>query len=76
MSKISLWAEQRIEREVRLRLFPQLHQDDDPVRYRASGDMVCALCGLTYRNHPLFIEYIFWSDPVDHRLCNGDVVHL
>lgn len=60
-----------ILRDDRLRLFQQLHQDDDPEWYRSNGNCVCTLCGLTYRQHPQEEEF-----NVDHRLCNGDVVHL
>jgi hypothetical protein len=60
----------------RTRLFQMLHQDDDPERYRAEGDCLCLVCGLPYRVHPCFDEYIYNGVPIDHRLCNGDVVHL
>ena len=63
----------RLERESVLRLFPQMHQDDeeDCNWYRASGDMYCLHCGLQYRHHP--VEEFF---NIDHRLCNGEIVHL
>ena len=54
----------------------QMHQDDDPVWYRAAGGCRCQICGLTYREHPLYDEQTMHGKPVDHRLCNGDVVHL
>lgn len=61
----------RLLNDQKLRLFQQLHQDDDPEYYRASGSCKCPICGLEYRDHP--------EDPIydiDHRLCNGDIVHL
>ena len=59
------------------RLFEMLHQDDEPVWRRASGSCICKLCGLAYREHPMFDEQLgMVSHPIDHRLCNGDVVHL
>jgi hypothetical protein len=60
-----------VYRDQRLRLFQQLHQDDDPVWHRSNGHMKCGLCGLPYRDHPVEEEY-----NVDHRLCDGRVVHL
>lgn len=53
-----------------------MHQDDNPERRRASGNMYCYLCLEQYRKHPYFDEQTFYGQPVDHRLCNGDVVHL
>lgn len=63
----------RLEKETRLRLFYPLHQDDSEYEfwYRASGTCVCSICGLQYRDHPTE-EY----RNIDHRLCNGDIVHL
>ena len=58
------------------RLFEMLHQDDDPNWRRASGEMYCYLCLLKYRQHPYFDEHTFYGQLIDHRLCNGDVVHL
>lgn len=68
----------RLEREVAMRLFLPLHQDDDVEvnRYRASGEMYCALCTCQYRYHPYYEELTYNGEPIDHRLCNGDVVHL
>ena len=65
-------------REHGMRLFLPLHQDDDVVerRRRASGSMYCTLCGCQYRYHPYFEELTYNVEPVDHRLCDGDVVHL
>lgn len=60
-----------IFREDRLRLFQQLHQDDDIVWHRSSGACICELCGLEYRQHPQE-EYF----NVDRRLCDGRIVHL
>jgi hypothetical protein len=75
----------RVEREQRLRLFQQLHQSPDlddmhwaDMWHRAGGFMQCRYCGLPYREHPLYDEYLCgdaWDDPTDHRLCNGDVIH-
>jgi hypothetical protein len=53
-----------------------MHQDDDPVWYRAAGGCICEICGLTYREHPMYDEQTVYGEPIDHRLCNGDVVHL
>ena len=53
-----------------------MHQDDDPKWRRASGEMYCWLCLEKYRKHPYFDEQTFYGQPIDHRLCNGDVVHL
>lgn len=59
------------------RLFEMMHQDDDPVWRRASGQMYCWLCLERYRRHPYFDEQLgMQSGPIDHRLCNGEVVHL
>lgn len=58
------------------RLFEMLHQDDDPNWRRASGSMYCYLCLQKYRKHPYFDEQLSTGHPIDHRLCNGDVVHL
>lgn len=60
-----------IFRDDRLRLFQQMHQDDDPVWHRSNGSCICTLCGLEYRQHPQE-EYI----NIDHRLCDGRIVHL
>jgi hypothetical protein len=65
-----------LELEARIRLFLPLHQDDDPERYRANGEMICRLCGHRYHEHPYFDEETCHGHPIDHRLCNGDVVHL
>ena len=63
-----------LEREQILRLFQQMHQDDD-VWYRASGSMYCEICGLQYGYHP--IDQTTYSDiNFDRRLCNGKTVHL
>lgn len=59
-----------------IRPFLLLHQDDDPVWYRAEGDCLCEVCRLPYRLHPYFDERTMLGSPIDHRLCNGDVVHL
>lgn len=65
----------KLEVEWKLRLFQQLHQDDDPNWYRAAGGCICPLCKLEYRKHPLVVE--FDNNLItDNRLCNGDVVHL
>jgi len=45
--------------------------------YRASGDAVCHMCGLTYKEHPIFPYLPDWDGwPRDHELCDGDIVHL
>jgi hypothetical protein len=58
------------------RLFQQLHQDDDPIWHRARGDVYCWLCLQQYRKHPYFDEQTMHGHPIDHRLCDGRVVHL
>jgi hypothetical protein len=76
----------RLEREQRLRLFQQLHQSpehevmvEDFTYRRASGKMKCFHCRLLYREHPHAEGGGMISQegyPIDHRLCNGDIVHL
>ena len=59
------------------RLFQQLHQDDDQEnRRRADKSCICSLCLEPYWKHPYFDEHTFYGHPMDHRLCNGDIVHL
>ena len=67
-----------LEREWKMRLFLPLHQDDDVgnTRRRASGECLCYVCGVAYRNHPYFDEFTSCGEPIDHRLCDGSVVHL
>jgi hypothetical protein len=60
----------KLQRDSQLRLFPQLHQTCEEGR-RASGRMYCEYCGLLYSQHPIEEEY-----NIDHRLCNGSIVHL
>lgn len=60
-----------LDREWRQRLFQPMHQDDDPHWRRASKDCRCEICGLRYQEHPIEEQY-----HIDHRLCNGDIVHL
>lgn len=69
--------QQRLKREAVLRLFQQLHQNDDETAFRrASGSMRC-FCGLQYREHYLDIEHPGYDgEPCDNRLCDGDIVHL
>lgn len=59
-----------------LRLFQQLHQDDNPIWYRTSGNMTCRLCGLLYRQHPLDESHPGFNYAFDRRLCDGTIVHL
>jgi len=72
----------RLEREARMRLFQQLHQNDDPDlgerRRRPNGKMRCPLCCCQYREHPPFLEEYGWGygGDYDPRLCTGEVVHL
>jgi len=61
----------RLERESVLRLFPQMHQDNEDDWHRANGNMYCPHCGLQYRHHPVEEFY-----NIDHRLCDGTTVHL
>ena len=70
------YSDKRLSRESAMRLFEQLHQDDDPEWRRASGGVICSLCGYEYRYHPYFDERTMHGYPVDYRLCDGDVVHL
>jgi hypothetical protein len=49
-----------------------MHQNDDYIWYRASGDCRCEHCGLLYREHYNDVEH----GEFDKRLCNGDIVHL
>lgn len=60
-----------LERENVLRLFDQLHQDNENDWRRSSGNMFCEHCKLQYRHHP--VEQFYNTD---HRLCNGYTVHL
>lgn len=77
MTDFERWQQNRLDRWARMRLFFPLHQDDDPIRRRASGEMCCDLCGVQYTYYPYFDEQMFGDNgPVDHRLCDGDVVHL
>lgn len=65
------------ERELVLRLFQQMHQNPDAYWRRASGKSICTHCGLTYSEHPVDMETPTYNDePVDHRLCDGTIVHL
>lgn len=59
------------QRDTVLRLFQQLHQDQDDDWHRASGSMLCPHCGLAYRFHPLNE-----TTEDDRRLCSGVTVHL
>lgn len=65
-----------IRREQKLRLFQQLHQNDDVILYRSSGSVICPMCGLTYREHIRDEEHPGYEYSMDIRLCNGEVVHL
>lgn len=65
-----------LERDARLRLFQQIHQNDNYEWYRAAGGCICRNCGLTYREHYDDLEHPLNSGEYDKRLCNGDVVHL
>ena len=74
MSVFSEYVAARLAIAARLRLFQQLHQDAEPVWYRAAGGCLCGQCGLEYRLHPASEEHGGPSE--DRRLCNGDIVHL
>lgn len=72
----------KLEREQRLRLFQQLHQapemedmDHADIWRRGNGFILCKLCKCPCREHPLFDEFLFYVEPTDRRLCNGDVIH-
>lgn len=66
----------RLERESTLRLFQQLHQNDEPEWHRASGACRCDKCGLQYREHQYDEEHPGANESFDTRLCDGTVVHL
>lgn len=73
----------QLEREQRLRLFQQVHQSPDEESIylgalwrRSSGYTPCEYCQLPNREHPLFDEFFGWNEPVDRRLCSGEIVHL
>jgi hypothetical protein len=68
--------ERLLWREIGMRLFLSLHQDDEPEYRRAGGGVICQLCQCEYRYHSYFDEQTMHGMPIDHRLCNGDVVHL
>lgn len=75
------WVAEKLERESRMRLFQQLHQDDGPdkgeMRRRPNGELLCRLCGVAYDFHPLFEEERGGDNfQTDRRLCDGEVVHL
>ncbi len=70
------YIENRVRKENTLRLFQQLHQNDDFIHRRASGSTLCVCCKLPYRDHPDDIEHLYAHDSYDKRLCSGDVVHL
>lgn len=70
------WEQAKLQREAGMRLFLQMHQYDKPERRRAAGGVICSLCRCEYRHHPYFDERTCFDGPIDHRLCNGDVVHL
>lgn len=59
------------DKSLALSIFPQLHQSIDEEWRRSSGAMTCKYCGLLYRQHP--VEEIY---NIDHRLCDGTIVHL
>lgn len=68
-------------REIKLRLFQQLHQtpevDGSPVFWhRANGCVKCLVCGLEYREHFDAIEFPLAGETFDKRLCDGTIVHL
>jgi hypothetical protein len=44
---------------------------------RASGDVICEVCGKPYRKHPFDMEIIGWQDePFLNVLCDGTRVKL
>ena len=64
-------------RENTLRLFTGLHQNDNPDCRRADGRIYCEYCYLMFKEHPIDTERHYFNDSgADHRLCNGDIVHL
>ncbi len=70
LGKVFQWQQRQLARDAKLRLFQQLHQDDEPEWYRAAGACRCSFCGLEYREH---LDSV---DGFDKRLCNAEVVHL
>lgn len=54
-----------------------MHQNDFYYEYwrRASGGVICKVCGLEYRDHLNDEEHPL-TDGYDKRICNGDIVHL
>ena len=45
--------------------------------YRASGDIICEICGKTYYQHPMYEPSAkTCGHPWLHELCNGDLVKL
>jgi len=66
----------RLRREWSLRLFQQMHQNDDPEWRRASGAARCPLCKLELREHGYDEEHPGFNESFDNRLCTGEVVHL
>lgn len=75
------WVTRKLFRDSSMRPFQPLHQDDIPEdRWRRSDKrMKCLFCGCQYWEHPLFEGYserCIDRDILDHRLCNGDIVHL
>jgi len=67
-----------LQREQTQRLFQQMHQNDFYYEYwrRASGGVICKICGLEYRDHLNAEEYPLYPEGFDKRICNGDIVHL
>lgn len=70
-----------LQREQKLRLFQQMHQNDfyDDYWRRGSGSSICTLCGLEFRDHLNDEENPLggWGEIYyDKRLCNGNIRHL
>ncbi len=57
---------------------PILCDDDEYIKfYRASGNCICNVCGLTYYKHPHDPDVTDWDgNPWLHVLCNGERVKL
>lgn len=68
----------QLRHETKLRLFEQMHQCVDVQDWRrASGGVLCTICGLAYRYHRDDLEsWDNWGEPILKRLCCGDLVKL
>lgn len=73
-----------LQRDMCQRTFQQMHQSPEyedmtcAELYRRSNlYILCEHCGLPHREHPYYDEYLgLRAEPIDHRLCGGEIVHL